>query len=484
MSKIRSLRHALLSPEEVEAAMGVVALTPEITPELLGEITQDYIARCEAICGAMEDLVFDDDESEAEKHIPLTWLATRYEWSRYNDQMQYQTMLQGAAQPRTMALGSMLSKIAEKLETLQDRRELFWTLKLAADPFGTVERIHAMSDRMMAITAATGRGVGEVMQELYSVREMVAGAVGEAITGSIADRGLLEKLDKGIARSIEAIDATMGIELGDLHAALEAEMVRRLAHSRVTALLETANRASSELIPPDICDLFFVTARDWLEHLFAHSLESSPEEREANGKSAHLTLTWRIARDEKTLTFILADDGLGTGGFEPRRTSLQSGLTVRHSHMPGQGSELIVEASFMMSGNAEYLSFSTFNGTDHSRLAIPAQYVSFIEQVEPARLRSAARVIPGADGSCYSILDLSRAVFGASADYPRNLIVFADLGAAGKPALRVEEVHGISRGRVKPLPMPGGHAGVAGVLNTGTELTLVLDIEGMLGSCS
>ncbi|MEQ8772787.1 MAG: hypothetical protein RIC51_08125, partial [Erythrobacter sp.] len=155
-SKVQALRHALLDPAEVRATMGVVALTPDVTPEILTEVERDYRARCESICAAMDDLTFDGDESEAEKHIPLTWLALRYEWSRANDQMQYQTILKGQADPMTVAHGSMLSKIAEKLEALQTRAELFWTLKLAADPFGTVGRIPQMARRLMSVTAATG----------------------------------------------------------------------------------------------------------------------------------------------------------------------------------------------------------------------------------------------------------------------------------------------------------------------------------------
>lgn len=475
-SKIQSLRHSLLDPDQVQEAMSVVALTPDITPELLEEMTQNYLERCKTICNAMEDLTFDDDESEAERHIPLTWLATRYEWSRYNDQMQYQTILQGQADVRTVATGSMLSKIAEKLEAMQSRQELFWTLKLAADPFGTVERIHRMSDRLMQLGAATGRGVNDVLQELYSIREFIVSCT--------SDSSIIEKLDKSITRSIEAAEKSIGIALDDLHAALEAEVVRRLSNSAVTALIEMGNPSGSELIPPDICDLFFKTAQVWLDHLFSASIEASPEEREANGKSAHLTLNWRLDRDEKKISFSMRDDGMGAGGFALCESSAQSGLAVRHSHEPGSGSELIVESSFMMNGNAEYLSFSVFDGEDFSTLAIPAQYVSFIEQVDPDRLRSAAGVLQSSDGTCYSILDTSHDVFGAQGPYARNLVVFADLGAAGKPALRVDDIHGISRGRVKPLPLDGGQNRLAGILNTGGELTLVLDIEGIMTSCA
>jgi hypothetical protein len=473
-SKIEALRHALLDPAEIEATMGVVAMTPDVTPDMLGEIERDYRARCENICAAMDDLTFEGDESEAEKHIPLTWLATRYEWSRCNDQMQYQTILKGQADPMTMAHGSMLSKIAEKLEALQTRQELFWTLKLAADPFGTVGRIPQMARRLMSATASAGRAVGEVLQEFNSARDLIA--------DRIEDCEVLDKLDKGIARSIECVDESVGIELDDLHAALEAELVERLAHSGVTALIELRNADGSQLIPPDVSDFFFLLARLWFDQLFTGSVEASPEEREASGKNAHMTLAWRLTRDERKLTFILTDDGLGRPGFDVPRDALPPGIHVRHTHEEGAGGELVVESNFMLNGNAEYLSFSVFNGKDSSTLAVPAQFVSFIELVDAARMKSAANLLATSNGDYYPVLDTSRAVFGAKADYERNLIVFADLGQAGRIALRASAIHGITRGRVRPLPFETGGQRVAGVLNTGGDLVMVLDIEEILAS--
>jgi len=473
-SKVQALRRALLDPVEVEATMSVVALTPEVTDEMLGLIERDYRSRCESICAAMDDLTFEGDESEAEKHIPLTWLATRYEWARCNDQMQYQTILKGQADPMTMARGSMLSKIAEKLEALQTRQELFWTMKLAADPFGTVGRIPHMARRLMSTTAAAGRAVGEVLQEFHSSRELVA----DASDGS----DVLDKLDKSISRAIECVDRSVGIELNDLHAALEAELVDRLADAGVTALIELRNPDGTELIPPDVSDFFFALARSWFDHLFAGSVEGSPEEREANGKNAHLTLNWQLTRDERKLSFTLCDDGKGTSGFEVSREALAPGLHVRHSHDPGTGSELVMESNFMLNGNAEYLSFSVHNGRDCSTLAVPAQYVSFIELVDAARLASAAKLLATSNGDYYPVLDTSRAVFGACVDYERDLVVFADLGQAGRLALRANAIHGIMRGRVRPLPFDAGGNSVAGVLNNSGDLVMVLDIEEMLTS--
>ena len=454
--------------------MGVVAMTPDLTPQMLGQLTQEYRERCERICVAMEDLTFDGDESEAEKHIPLTWLATRYEWSRCNDQMQYQTILKGQADTLTMAHGSMLSKIAEKLETLQTRQELFWTLKLAADPFGTVNRIPLMAKRLMRITASAGRGVDQVLQEFQSIREVLA--------SHMVDRDLLDKLDKSISRSIECVDRSVGIELYDLHATLEAELVERLATSGVSAVIKMGNKDGAELIPPEVSDRFFEVSRSWLARMFDDFLENSPAEREANGKCTHLTLTWRMERNDRKLTFTLKDDGLGINDFETSLEDLPPGMHVRYSFESGIGSELTVESDFMMNGNAEYLSFSVFNGTDLSTLALPAQFVSFISLVEQDRMESAANAMSTSNGDLYTVLDTAKIVFGAQADYKRDIIIMADLGETRKLAFRVNEIHGICRGRVKPLPFGVGGRQVAGVLNKAGEMVLVLNIEAMLSS--
>jgi len=458
-SKVQTLRHALLDPVEVEHAMGVVALTPDLPPEMLAQLREEYLERCGRICDALDDLTFEGDESEAEKHIPLTWLATRYEWSRCNDQMQYQTIIRGQADTLTMAHGSMLSKIAEKLEAQQTREELFWTLKLAADPFGTVGRIPHMAKRLMRITASAGQGVNEVLQEFHSLREVLA--------VHIKDREVLEKLDKSISRSIDCVDRSVGIELNDLHAALEADLVERLATSGVTALILMQNPDGTELIPPDVSHLFFRVSRAYFLHLFETSVEASPAEREAAGKSAHLTLTWRLERRDRKLVFVLGDDGTGSAPFSVAPDDLAPGLTVRHAHEPGSGGELVVECNFMLDGNAEYLGFLVFNGKDYSKLAIPAQFVSFISLVEPARMKSASKALFTASGDYFRVLDTAEAVFGAKAEYKQDLVVFADLGGAGRLALRVNEIHGICRGRVKPLPFGVGGDRLAGVLNNG-----------------
>lgn len=474
LSKVEALRHALLDPGEVQATMEVVALTPDLSPAMLDDVRREYRERCERICAAFDDLTFDGDESEAERHIPLTWLALRYEWSRCNDQMQYQTIIKGAADTLTMARGSMLSKIAEKLEAQQTRKELFWTLKLAADPFGTVGRIPMMARRLMRLTASAGRGINEVLQEFHSVRELLA--------LHIDDKSLLDKLDKSISRSIEMVDGSVGIELSDLHAALEAELVDQLEKAGITALIKLENADASALIPPDVSDLFFRVSQCWLRHLFEDSVERSPEEREASDKSAHLTLSWRLTRNDRRLTFVLRDDGLGCSRFDMGKDELPPGLHVRHSHDPGVGSELTIESNFMLDGNAEYLSFSVFNGYDASVLAIPAQYVSFISLVDAQSLRSASGSLFTATGELYSVLDTARVVFGAEAEYPKDLIIFADMGEARRLALRVNEIHGICRGRVKPLPFGPGENRVAGMLSNAGQLVIVLQLEGFFAS--
>lgn len=469
MSKVQSIRHALLDPDEVQATLDVVALTPDLTPEMLEQVAGEYLRRCERICDAFADLTFDDDESEAERHIPLTWLATRYEWSRCNDQMQYQTIIKGSADTLTMARGSMLSKIAERLEAQQSRKELFWTLKLAADPFGTVARIPTMAKRLMRLTASAGRGINDVLQEFHAIREMLA--------LHVQDRELLDKIDNSISRSIETVDVSVGIELSDLHAALEAELVDRLENAGVTALILLENRDTSELIPPDVADFFLRISQVWLRHLFDESIEATPAEREANDKSAHVTLSWQLTRKDRRLVFLMCDDGCGTSQFVTPKEELPPGLNVRCSNEPGVGSQLTIESNFMLEANSEYLSFSVFNGHDHSMLAIPAQYVKFLSLVEAKAAQSASGGIFTSTGDLYSVLDTAQVVFGAKADYSKDLIIFADVGEERRLALRVNEIHGVCRGKVKPLPLGSGNGRIAGILSNAGQLVIVLDLE-------
>jgi chemotaxis signal transduction protein len=119
-----------------------------------------------------------------------------------------------------------------------------------------------------------------------------------------------------------------------------------------------------------------------------------------------------------------------------------------------------------------------FNGYDYSMVAIPAQFVSFLSLVEAKAVKCAAGAIFTSTGELYSTVDTAKAIFGAQAHYEKDLIVFANLGESKRLALRVNEIHGISRGRVKPLPLGTAEDRVAGILSVAGQLVIVLELEG------
>src|SRR6476659_5038109 len=103
---------------------------------------------------ALKDVSPDGDDSEAQRLVPSLWLSWRLEWSIFNAQMQYQSMIQGAAQPELMARGAVLSYLIGILESFVDAETSYWLYKIAADPIPAVSEKAKYSTRLIDLTSS------------------------------------------------------------------------------------------------------------------------------------------------------------------------------------------------------------------------------------------------------------------------------------------------------------------------------------------
>ena len=131
--------------------------------ELVGTMDR----RLHGIAESLRDVCFDDDTSEAVNMLPWIWLELRFEWMRYNLQMQYQTILLGTAKPLLMARGAALSFILEAVEHHPDAESAFLVQKIAADPAGAARGAIERTDRLCSLMAGPTSGGDDRGEDLF-----------------------------------------------------------------------------------------------------------------------------------------------------------------------------------------------------------------------------------------------------------------------------------------------------------------------------
>ncbi|MEL6344680.1 MAG: hypothetical protein AAFV53_16305 [Myxococcota bacterium] len=92
---------------------------------------RDHVASMELL---VETLAHPDDEPELYRSLAFFWLERRFEWTRYNQIMQYQTVLRGEADPSTFLRGGMASAFLSLLEGVLRQADVDRLIQIAAEP--------------------------------------------------------------------------------------------------------------------------------------------------------------------------------------------------------------------------------------------------------------------------------------------------------------------------------------------------------------
>lgn len=113
----------------------ILQTTQELAPPHLWPELKDYFAQqVEAFTLLVETLRDPEHEPELYRSLSFFWLEKRFEWNRYNQIMQYQTVLRGDADPEVFLRGGMASAFLQVIETFLRPTDVDKLLDVAAEP--------------------------------------------------------------------------------------------------------------------------------------------------------------------------------------------------------------------------------------------------------------------------------------------------------------------------------------------------------------
>lgn len=432
-------------------------------------------ARLQAVAQSLRDVCFDDDTAEAHTMLPWIWLEMRFEWMRCNLQMQYQSILQGTADPRLMAHGAALSHVLDTIEAHLDAEAVFLVQKIAADPAaaarGAIERTDRLFDLMVRASAGGRDAVESLLEAQHQMNRQT-------------DPGRLRgEMSRAIGAVIEKVGGALRIDVTDFMHALEGMLIRHLGRARVRVAISQESPDLALTIPSAVANGLLAACGEWMQALAATSLNRTAEQRMADGCPAHVTLRVSLRRDGDRVDLTLADDADGTVEYRPdwRAWPIRD-LRLRLSQESGVGSSMTFRCD--VANVTEYLMLRVGEHADDAVLGVPLRLVEHIEQRDETALAlHGERLIDRHHGGTVTLLDLGDLLFGApiptaEATYVR---VRPD-GPDGEVfALRVRNVEGICRGSLKALPGMLTDAPLRGFIHSDNTLIGVLDFGMLLG---
>lgn len=432
-------------------------------------------ARLRGIAESLRDVIFDDDTAEAHTMLPWIWLELRFEWMRYNMQMQYQTVLQGTAVPSLMARGAALSYVLEAVELHLDAESAFLVQKIAADPAGSARGAIERTDRLFALMAAASAGGRDAVESLLMAQDQIA-----RHTDSVPVR---QELSKAVSAVIEKVGNALRVSVVDFTHALEGVLIRELGQAPVRVALTQASPDYALTIPSGVANALLKGAAEWMRALGDSSLVTDAESRMAAGRPAHVTLTAALRRDGDRVALVMSDDGDGIVDYRPN----WSGWPVRELKLhlmqrEGEGSTVTMGCD--VTSIAEYIMLRVGTGASDAIIGVPVRMVEHIEQRDESGLAvHGARLVDRITGGTMQMIDLGDSLFREAIPTANATYVLARPDGPDRPAiaLRVRSVEGICRGSVKHLPTMLSNSPLRGFVQADRHIVSVLDFDRLLG---
>jgi len=400
------------------------------------------------------------------------FLELRFEWNRYNAQMQYQTMLQGAANPELMLKGAAMTFLIDVIEAHLAADVAFWVTRIAADPIGSVSARGLTVGRLLSLACDARISQRMALENLNDVSKGIEktdalGAVGAAI-------------DRAAELMVSESDRLVSLRCSELQDIFELLLVEKMSGRRIPAMFHADSVDPELTLLPEVVTALRSIVADWLEQIFEQSLETTVDERAASGKSFILNLKWSLSFSEKRLRFELKDDGLGA--------RLRLPVARGFAHL-----RLICQAKFD-SGRGGHLSvvceasnFSSFMLCSmESRVGPPlllAFFISSVVSILPPsqRISSYLPLLSLANGVHVPIVELKQLWPNLDLATPGLQSQYLVLRTArhGEIALRVDAIPGQIRGVILANQEVLSAGEVVGYLATPQGLALVIDPEQM-----
>lgn len=439
------------------------------------QLVADVNARLHGIAQSLRDVCFEDDTTEAMTMLPWIWLELRFEWMRYNLQMQYQTMLQGIASPLLMARGAALSYVLEAVELHLDAESAFLVQKIAADPSGAARGAIERTDRLFALMAAAGAGGREAVESLLVAQDQIA-----RHTDSLPVR---QEMSKAISSVIEKVGGALRVSVIDFAHALEGRIIRHLGNAPVRVTLSQESPDYDLQIPSAVANALLEASGEWMSAIGASSLRTSAEERIAAGRPAHVTLRASLRRDGDRVELTLIDDADGIVDYMPNwRAWPIRDLRLDLEQRAGEGSVMTFRCD--VASVTEYIMLRVGGSDDDAVVGVPMRIVGHIEQRDASALAlQGDRLICRQHGGTVRLLDLGQLMFADPVDSADATYVHVRPdGESGETfALRVRGVEGICRGSVKSMPGMLADAPLRGFVQADRRIVGVVDFDRLLG---
>lgn len=365
-----------------------------------------FYYKISSLIESAKDITIDQDESELIRILPHLWIEYRMEWIRYNTQMQYQTVMQGKAQPLLAARGAALSYLLSLFEKHMSMEEIYWCTKLAADPMNLLRGRSVMAQRVVDMAYASGQVGQDIVENLIQLRETLS-------SEKISVQGL-RGLDKVLHGVEELISSSTALGVSDLQESLEMVMSKNLSDSPIPLVISKLEADENTLIPAitiaGINDLF----ASWLTDLIKNSAESSIDERRGLGKTDHMNIGWRMKELSGGRILIeIENDGKGTSSLNDF-SKFPTDWQIEQRVIPGSGSKIIV--NFKGTQLANMIVFCIKNKNQQFRFALLSNVV--IEIFGESRIQDyvvqgtmSCVSLKGSDGA-FPLVNLSEILFG------------------------------------------------------------------------
>jgi hypothetical protein len=439
--------------------------------------------RLRSIAASLRDLCVDDDTSEAQAALPSIWLELRFEWMRYNLQMQYQTVFRGTADTVLMARGAALSYVLEAIEQELDAESAFLVQKIAADPAAAARGAIERTDRLFAFMGAASAGGRDAVEVLMAAQERIAHLTDAA--------PVHREMSRAVGGVIERVGAAMRVSLDDFTHALEGALLRRLGRAPVRVALARESPDPYLTLPSAVASALLEAAAGWMDALRETGIPRSAEARIADGYPAHVTLHVCLTGDADRYALTLADDADGRVAYAPNlRAWPMRDLRVTLERRPGLGHTITFrcEANAVAYGGdvvdvAEYLTVCASADPGAVRVCVPLRAVDQVERRDASALAlHGARLLDGRTGRTVRLVDLGAALFGTPLDAAESTYVYVrPSGTADPVALRVLAVNDIVRGTAKPVPELLAGTPLRGFVQADRRAVGVLDLDRLLG---
>jgi hypothetical protein len=446
-----------------------------MTAEGIDRVRTFFEDRRDSILSSLRDVVYEGDEAEAIGMLPSVFLELRFEWNRYNAQMQYQTMILGTANPELMLKGAAIKSLIDVVELNLEADAAYWVTRIAADPIGLASARGLTMGRLLGLARDARQSQHMALEHLNDLGREIARA--EQTDALIMLRTAIDRAEERMVTESDRLVSLRSAELQDI---FELLLVEKLSGRRIPVLFHPGRVDDDLNLSPEVVTVLRSIVAGWLDQIFEHALEATVEERAAGGKSYHLNLTWRLSLSEKILRFELEDDGLGTQLRLPDvRGFAHLRLQCTAQFHAGRGGHLSVVC--------EASNFSSFMVCSIERRAgaplLLAFFINSVVSIMPPNRRTASwlPLLALSSGVRVPIVELAQQWPNLDLAAPGTNAQYLLLRASrhGEMAWRMDHIHGQIRGVIMERQTEMGPSELIGYLETPWGLALVIDPDQM-----